>query len=139
MAQIDAAEGFKEVPHRADAAIKVWSGNLEGLFVQAARGLYFLMGANTSQEGNFSRTISCNELDDETLLIKFLNELILDVQLKSVIYEELDIRIQQHCLNGELKGEKRTGFVREIKAATFHECKVLQTDAGFETMIVFDI
>ena len=139
MPKKEIAQGYVEVPHRADVAIKVWSGNLEGLFVESARGLYTMMGVHKSNEGNISRTIDLNESDHETLLIRFLNELIYDVQLRSVLYEELNIQVQKNRLWGELKGDKTSGFVREIKAATYHECKILQTGAGYETMIVFDI
>ena len=128
-----------EVSHRADVAIKVWSKDPNGLFIQAACGLYCLMGVEKGNKRNISRAINLDESDLETLLIRFLNELILDVQLKSVMYEELNFRIQQKSLYGELKGKKITGFVREIKAATFHECNISQTDAGYETVIVFDI
>ena len=139
MSQLDVQEGFKEVPHRADVAIKAWSCNLAGLFVQAACGLYFLMGVKKGSEHNILRTIELNESDLEMLLIKFLNEIIQEVQLRSVIYDELNIQIQQNCLYGELKGQKISRLVREIKAATYHECKILQTAAGYKTMIVFDI
>ncbi len=97
------------------------------------------MGVYWSNERNISRTIELSESDHETLLIRFLNELIFDVQLRSVIYEELNIQVQKNRLWGELKGVKISGFDREVKAATYHECKILQTAAGYQTMIVFDI
>jgi SHS2 domain-containing protein len=139
MPQLLTTEGFLEIPHRADVALKVWSSDLNGLFIQAARGMYSLMGFGERHGCNISRSVGLSESDSVTLLIRFLNELIYDVQLGSVVYEELKIQILQNRLDGELKGKKTTGFVREIKAATYHECKILQTTAGYETMIVFDI
>lgn len=128
-----------EVPHRADVAIKAWSAELVGLFVQTARGLYALMGAEKSLGDQITRTIKLDEVDRQTLLIRFLNELIYDVQIRSVIYEVFNVQIQQNSLYGELKGRKTAGFVREIKAATYHECKILRTTKGYETVVVFDI
>lgn len=135
----ETAQGYFELPHRADVAIKVWSGDLEGLFVQSACGLYSIMGVDKCNECNISRTIELSESDHETLLIRFLNELIFDVHLRSVIYEEMNIQVQKNRLWGELKGDKTSGFVREVKAATYHECRILKTTAGYETVIVFDI
>lgn len=135
----ETAQGYVEVPHRADVAIKVWSEDLGGLFIQSACGLYSIMGIDKINECSISRIIKLNEPDYENLLIRFLNELIFDVQLQSVMYEELNIRIQQMRLSGELKGKKVTSPIREIKAATYHDCNIIQTDAGYETVIVFDI
>lgn len=139
MPHLPTTEGFIEIPHRADVAIKIWSTDLNGLFIQAARGLYGLMGVEKENPRNISRTISLAEDDLETLLIRFLNELILDVQLQSVMYEAIDIEIQQMRIGGELKGKKITSPIREIKAATYHECNIVQTATGYETMLVFDI
>lgn len=97
------------------------------------------MGVDKCNECNISRTIELSESDHETLLIRFLNELIFDVHLRSVIYEEMNIQVQKNRLWGELKGDKTSGFVREVKAATYHECRILKTTAGYETVIVFDI
>lgn len=139
MTQLQKREGFLEIPHRADVALKVWSKELTELFNQAARGLYSLMECGESLEGDISRSINLIESDRETLLIRFLNELIFDAQQGPIMYEELKIHIQQNCLTGVLKGKRTRGFIREIKAATYHECEIHQTDAGYETMIVFDI
>ncbi len=37
--------GFREKDHTADWELEVWAPDLPGLLVEAARGMYWLMGA----------------------------------------------------------------------------------------------
>ena len=37
--------GFEEITHTADWALRVWADDLEGLFAEAARGMYALSGS----------------------------------------------------------------------------------------------
>lgn len=132
-------DGFVEIPHRADLALQVWSCHRMGIFLQSAMGLYALMGIEKTPELKESRHIELEGSDDETLLINFLNELIVDAVLRKVAYEDFRIHVNNFHLEGELNGVKIKSYTREIKAATYHEIKIKRTRLGFETKIVFDV
>jgi SHS2 domain-containing protein len=132
-------DGFIEIPHRADLALRVWSSDWMGIFLQSALGLYALMGIKKNSEMIKSRKINLMGVDDETLLISFLNELINEAVLRRVIYHDFKIHIHEFHLEGELKGAAIKTFAREIKAATYHNIKLRRTQSGFETRIVFDV
>ena len=132
-------DGFIEVPHRADLALRVWSRDRLGIYLQSALGLYALMGIKKNYEVIKSRKISLTGSDDETLLISFLNELINEAVLRKVVFDDFAIHFDGFHMEGELRGVIIRNYAREIKAATYHDIKLRRTQSGFETKIVFDV
>ena len=49
--------GFREREHTADWELEVWAPDLPGLLVQAARGMYWLMGARLQEGVRLQRTL----------------------------------------------------------------------------------
>jgi SHS2 domain-containing protein len=131
--------GFIEIPHSADLALEVWASSLPGLFTQAARGLYDLMQISGANKKVAKREINLEEIDLENLLVSFLNELLADIQQNESSYDQMDLVIDHFSLKGKLTGKKIGRFNREIKAATYHELKIVKKGSGYKTKIIFDI
>ncbi len=131
--------GFIEIAHSADLALEVWASSLPGLFTQAAKGLYDLMQISAAKRKIAKREINLKEIDLDNLLVSFLNELLADIQEKESKYDQMDLVIDHFSLKGKLTGKKIGGFKREIKAATYHELKIVKMESGYKTRIIFDI
>jgi len=138
----DTLAGFEELSHTADLEIKVWGDDLASLFLAAADGLFHLSGIEDYEEG-FSavkETISLDAMDYEGLLILFLEELLYrlteDYMLFSI--EKLSISTD-FSLKAKLRGTQIKSYQRDIKAVTYHQLNIRETDHGYEVNIVFDI
>jgi SHS2 domain-containing protein len=131
--------GFIEIPHSADLALEVWASSLHGLFTQAARGLYDLMQISGANRMVAKREINLKEIDLDNLLVSFLNELLADIQQNKSSYDQMDLVIDHYSLKGKITGKKIGSFNREIKAATYHELKIVKKGSGYKTKIIFDI
>jgi len=132
-------DGFLEIPHSADLALQVWAASLSGLFIQAAKGMYCLLRIENHEGSEVFRKMDMQEIDFENLLVSFLNELLVDLQLNKKVYDQFHLEINHPELIGDLTGKKISGVGREIKAVTYHDLKIAKTKSGFQTTIVFDI
>lgn len=133
--------GYREVPHIADVALEVWGRNLPELFEQAAEGLFSLAvtvepGASVSAE----RQVDLSATDLETLLVGWLNELLLLYDECGEGFVDFEVTLPAP---GELSAKVRatedcTGL-RAIKAATFHNLAIRQEPGGYRAVVVFDV
>ncbi len=139
MGLLNYKDGFLEIPHSADLALQVWAASLSGLFIQAAKGMYSLFHIENNEGSEVYRKLDIQEIDFENLLVSFLNELLVDLQLNKKIYDQFRLEINHPALIGDLTGKKISGVGREIKAVTYHNLKIVKTKSGYQTTIVFDI
>src|SRR5512136_2443926 len=96
--------GFREHAHTADWELEVWAPDLPALLEQAARGMYAISGVQLVPGVAQDRTITLHAADIESLLVKFLSELLWleqDQQLafdhiRVVIYDDFNLRAELH-------------------------------------------
>lgn len=132
-------EGFIEIDHTADWALKVWAGSLESLFTQAAIGMETLAETVLHNGSRVSRRIQLDAVDVESLLVVFLNELLFIGEQENYGFDTFDISIRDNRLKAEIFGSQIASRKKEIKAVTFHALEIKPTDNGFEIQIVFDV
>ncbi len=131
--------GFIEVDHTADWAIKVWAEDLSCLFEQAARGMYSLMEIQLDRVQRETDSLELESQDDESLLVLFLSELLYKIESKGLAYDKITAQVDGTHLKANLEGSTITYQKKEIKAVTFHNLEIIQTDGRFEVTIVFDV
>ncbi len=134
-------ESFEEVEHTADWALRVWGTTLPEFFVNAARGMYSLLGAKRRPDSVVYHPITVEAPDWESLLVAWLNELLYLTESRDEVFDQFDIPAitgthLQACVAG---GTAAGPMMKYIKAATFHNLRIERTDEGFETTIVFDV
>ena len=81
--------GYKELAHTADWALKVWAPDLGGLFIQAAQGMYALMGLTLDEMPCDEYIFEVNGHDAEGLLVSFLEELLYQAEMHGVGYRRI--------------------------------------------------
>jgi SHS2 domain-containing protein len=131
--------GFREIAHTADWELGVWAPDLPGLFEQAARGMYSLMGVRLLSAPCLSRTLEMDAIDGESLLVRFLEELLYIHGLDGLAFDAFQIDISEWKLLARLEGAPLESLAKEIKAVTYHRLKIRSGQNQLEVSIVFDV
>jgi len=133
-------EGFEEVPHTADVAIRAWGRDLRELFANAARGMAWLMADPATVEPAVEVELELTAFDVETLLVTWLGELLYLNERDGTVFTAFDLEdVTSTGLRAKARGGAAREVRRHIKAVTFSEMQVRSTDCGLESVIVFDV
>jgi SHS2 domain-containing protein len=135
------AAPFEELDHTADLRLRVHGRDLAELFVHAAQGLAYLMCCPARGEGQpVYRQVELRADDLEGLLVDWLNELIYLSETEQRCYPEIQItHVDSQRLRAAARGLSHHPPHKVIKAATFSDLQVQETDAGYEATITFDV
>jgi SHS2 domain-containing protein len=132
--------GFEEVEHTADWAYRVWGESLPELFSQAAWGLYELAGTQLASSPRIEREIHLRGVDSESLLIAWLNELLNLHESENLVCDGIEIiQLDRQNLHAKITGAPTQEWIKDIKAATYHNLAIRPTETGFEVTIVLDV
>lgn len=132
-------KGFREIEHTADWELEVWAPDLPALLEQAARGMYSLMSTQMAAGPRRSRRLVLDAPDREGLLVTFLEELRYLGEVEGVAFDSFDLQSDGLKLKAHLEGRPIASQSKEIKAVTYHNLAVRQTDRGLEANVVFDV
>ncbi|MCO6479008.1 MAG: archease [Phaeodactylibacter sp.] len=88
-----------------------------------------------------TQTIEIASVDDTTLLIDFLSDVLTLAHEHKAVFCELNfLEMNANKLKASIGGRPANGFEEDIKAVTYHEANVRQnTDGKWETFLIFDI
>lgn len=131
--------GFVEVEHTADWAIRVWAPDITGLLAAAAGGMYALMGIRPQPGGSVRRACVLQGEDHESLMVTFLSELLYYLEVEWLVFDRFELTVQGRQLNAVLVGLPCSESYKEIKAVTYHQLQIIETERGLETLVVFDV
>jgi len=135
---------YEVFEHTADIGLHAYGSTLRELFIHAAQGMESLMVSPEQVGVQVSRDIVVEGHDMVSLLIAWLNELIFLFDTEYLIFREFEIgSLKETHLEGRASGEpynaQRHDLGSAIKAVTWHEAAVEQTDEGYKASIIFDI
>jgi SHS2 domain-containing protein len=130
---------YEEIPHTADWCLRVWAADLPSLFVEAARGMNSLAGMQPAPGPVRRKTLESTASDPESLLVSFLSELVFASEQENTVFDQFEVQIAGQGLRCKMKGAPLLTVKKNIKAATFHNLHIQQTNRGFEVEIVFDV
>jgi len=135
---------YETFEHTADIGIRVRAADLNGLFEDAARGLFAVLVANPEavrpvQELSFR--IEAQRLDD--LLHDWLAELLFAFDTRRVLLGEFRAEVLEDRVEALARGEpidpQRHQLDMEIKAITYHELKVERDGDGWLAEVIVDL
>jgi len=130
---------FEELPHTADWALRVWAASLPALFAEAAHGMNTLSGVQLAPNPRLSHSFVAEAPDVESLLVQFLSELVYLVEQEHQGFDAFEISLVGLELKAIMSGAPLLSLNKSIKAVTYHNLQIRQTDGGFEVEIVFDV
>lgn len=131
--------GFTERAHTADWELEVWAPDFAGILEQAARGMSAISGTRLEEGSRESKILHLNADDPESLLVKFLNELLLLSEQKRLGFDHFNFVLDGNHLDVFIEGAPIRSQDKEIKAVTYHNLSIRETKAGLQVNIVFDV
>ncbi len=123
------AEGHRFLEHTADAYIEAWGPTLERAFAQAAEAFYETMLNVQKIDPILEEHIQVDGHDKKELLYNWIEQLLLEFDIKAMVYASYHIIIApddltSFKLRGKVRGEKydrgKHGAKTEVKGVTYH-------------------
>lgn len=138
------AKPYAVFEHTADVGLHAYGKTLPELFIHAAQGMESLMVAPEQIRPDVSREIAAQGHDDISLLIAWLSELIVLFDTEFLLLRDFTIdEMTPTRVTGRAFGEpydaQRHDLSSAIKAVTWHEASIEQSDDGYTASIIFDI
>src|SRR2546428_10483540 len=122
------AEGPRFLEHTTDAYIEAWGPTLGRAFAQAAEGFYETMLIFEKIDPIMEENVQVDGHDKKELLYNWLEQLLLEFDIKEMVYASYDISIASDGptlfdLHAKVRGEKydreKHGARTEVKGVTY--------------------
>lgn len=135
--------GYQLREHTADVAVAAEGPTLGEAFAATADGMAAAMCESWPAEGDRSE-IAVEAEGVEALLFDYLDELIYERDVHSVLPVDNDATVERDGDRWRVTGSYRGVSLadvsaRDLKAVTYSEMVVEETDDGWETYVVFDV
>ncbi len=131
---------FEEIEHTADWAYRVRGKNLAELLIQATLGLYSLVGMQLAPGAQITRSIQLKGIDRESLLVAWLNELLYLHESEGLGFEDIKINyLDETSIQAQVTGAPTQQWLKDIKAVTYHNLAICETESGLEVTLVLDV
>lgn len=129
--------------HTADVAVEATATTFEGVFAAVGDGLAAAMCETIPDSGErFSFDVRAESR--EALLFDYLDALIYERDVRGVLPVDNEVTIRteggEWVLDGTARGVPLTAIAaREVKAVTYSEMALEETDDGWRAYVVFDV
>jgi SHS2 domain-containing protein len=134
--------------HTADVGFELEAPTLEVLFEEARRALLMTIFERPPESGDEENSVRLSAPDLETLLVRWINELVFLVQGDGFVPVHAGVRIEESggedfSLEASLIGApldlEGHGWQGEIKSATFHGLDVRQEGEDWRARVILDV
>ncbi len=131
---------FEELEHTADWALKVRGRDLADLLINAAMGMMELAGVRPAESGGEERQIKLESLDRESLLVDWLHEVLLALEMEAVAYSEIKLQVEgDRGVVGKVIAVPLADMTKQIKAVTYNDLQIDEGPEGLTATVVFDV
>ena len=132
---------YEEIEHTADCALKIYGTGLKELLLNAAGGMNSLLNpVNDTSSRPEKKSVSFKAIDGESLLVEWLSELAYWAETEMLVFHEFDLlSVSPTHLEAIIYGSRAKQLEKHIKAVTYHNLKIIQTDGGLTATVVFDV
>ena len=130
-------EGFELFPHGADTGIRGWGDSVATAFAQAASALTAIVTEPASVKSMIPVAVTCTAPDSVTLFVDWINAVILEMDVRKMLFSRFDVAISGERLKATIWGEPadraRHEPAAEPKGATYTLAVVAQEPGGLWT------
>ena len=133
------SQGYEEVEHIADLAIRVWGGDFHAILTASAQGMYALMGILLDITKPYDSSFNIKVEAREIILVDFLTEILYFCEYQKTAFDTFEFFNDGEVLRVNARGSEVKKIERNIKAVTFHDLKIIPSTKGLETTIIFDV
>jgi SHS2 domain-containing protein len=134
---------YEILEHPAELRLRVYGKTLEELFENAALAMAQTLSLATKFEikNQISKIkIKVKSIDINSLLVDFLSEILAKSQINKAVYLVSSIKYGEKAkLEAELISFPIERFDEDIKAVTYEDLDIKQSDDVWQTDLVFDI
>ena len=132
---------FEEVEHTADNALRIRGFSMEELLRNAAHGMNSLMINDVAViASQIQKYVVVEAMDAESVLVEWLAELAYWAETHMLIFNRFEIEtLTPTRVQATLFGGKVSKLQKHIKAVTYHNLKIINTDKGLEATVIFDV
>jgi SHS2 domain-containing protein len=129
--------------HTADVAVEATADSLADVFAAVADGMAAAMCADVPAAGQ-RRSLTVTAEGREALLFDYLDELIYERDVRGVLPVDNETTVNEKDgewhLDGSYRGVPLSEVTaRDLKAVTYSEMDVSETDDGWRAYVVFDV
>ena len=139
---------FRFLEHTADAYVEAYGNNLEEAFENSAAAMTDVMTELEKVEAKYEKTFVVEEQDELALLYSWLEELLLEFELKGKLYSRFEvsrieetskgIRLYARAWGENYDSEKHASKVG-IKSATYHQMEIIKEQNSVTLRFILDI
>ena len=139
---------IRMLDHTADVGFELRAPSIEALFDEARRALLMVVFEHPPEEGEGVNAVRLTAPDRETLLVRWLNELVYLIQDAGFVPVGAEIQLREadeagYSLEARLTGAPllldEYGWQGEIKSATFHGLEVSNDGEGWHARVILDV
>jgi SHS2 domain-containing protein len=135
--------GYELRDHTADVAVEATGSTLGDAFSATADGMAAAMSEEWPADGDRFE-ISVTAESHDALLFDYLDELIYERDVRSVLPVDNEGRVEQvddqFRFSGSFRGVPLSAVsARDLKAVTYSEMSIAETDDGWRIYVVFDV
>jgi len=135
--------GWEQFPHQADVGVRGFGPTLAEAFEQAALALTAVV-THAEVKSLATVEVSCDAPDIELLFVDWLNTIIYEMAVRSMLFGQFAVTIEGNRLHARLWGEsvdvERHAPACEPKGATYTALRVAQgTDGMWSAECVVDV
>lgn len=135
---------YRQLPHTADLAWRLWGKDLPELFENAGQALSATLTDRRYLRRRATRKVRLRAFDREALLVDWLNHLLYLFDIDGFLGRDFQVELlTPKSLAAAVTGEsfdparhpERTG----VKAATYHQLSIVPVKDGWEATVVLDL
>ena len=145
---LDMKKGFRFLEHTADAYVEAYGGSLEEAFENAASAMTDVMTDLERVKAEKLETFVVEAQDEAALLYSWLEELLLEFELKNKLYSRFDVskietisggfRLEARAWGEPYDIERHPSKVG-IKAVTYHQMEIIKEPESITVRFILDI
>ncbi len=130
--------------HTADLGLRVVAPDLDTLFAEAAAGLFSIIVENLDEVRPLQElSFKIAGQDKNYLFFDWLNELLYTFETQHMLLSRFHVHIDETGLTARAVGEpidsNRHQLDHEVKAITYHDLEVVETEDGWRAQVIVDI
>jgi SHS2 domain-containing protein len=135
---------YRQLPHTADLAWRLWGEDLPKLFANAGRALSATLTDLRYVRRRATREVSLTASDREALLVDWLNYLLYLFDIDGFLARDFQVALaDSQRLKAKVTGEtfdpRRHPEGTAVKAATYHHLEIRPAAGGWQATVVLDL
>jgi len=135
---------YRQVPHTADLAWRLWGEDLPKLFANAGRALTATLTDLRYVRRRATRTVSLTAGDREALMVDWLNHLLYLFDIDGFLGRDFQVALPgpgrlEAQVTGETFDPARHPEGTAVKAATYHHLEIRPAADGWQATVVLDL